>query len=129
MKITDINTALVIDDSRLSRAAIKMLFQERLPQCVVDEAANAEQALEKVAIKHYQVLLTDINMPGMDGFTLAPLLKQRSPSSYVIFLTANIQDATRRKAIEMGVGFVNKPIKKNTIDDILTQIGILDVGT
>lgn len=129
MKITDINTALVIDDSRLSRAAIKMLFQERLPQCVVDEAANGQEALEKVASQHYQVLLTDINMPGMDGFTLAPLLKQRSPSSYVIFLTANIQDATRRKATEMGVGFVNKPIKKNTIDDILTQIGILDVGT
>ena len=129
LKITDIDSVLVIDDSRLSRAAIDMLFQERLPQCVVDEAANAEQALEKVAIKHYQVILVDINMPGMDGFALAPLLKQLSPSSYVIFLTANIQDATRRKAIEMGVGFVSKPIKKQTIDDILTQIGALSVRT
>ena len=129
MKNTDINAMLVIDDSRLSRAAINMLFQERLPQCIVDEAANADEALVKVTDKHYDVILVDINMPGMDGLELVPILKGKTPGSHIVFLTANIQEATRRKAAALGVGFVNKPIKQHTVDDILNQIGILDAGT
>ena len=130
MKNTDINAALIVDDSRLSRTAAKIALQKCLPHClIVDEAANADEALARVDNEHYDLILLDINMPGMDGLTLVPLLKEKTPNSQIVLLTANVQNSTRNKAIELGVGFVNKPINKDTISDIFKQIGVIDVGT
>ena len=52
------------------------------------------------------VILSDINMPGMDGLTLLGEIKQRFPDMPVMMVTAYGDDERRRKASELGAGFL-----------------------
>ncbi|MCI5122347.1 MAG: response regulator, partial [Candidatus Electrothrix sp. AUS4] len=88
-----------------------------------DEALNAEAALAKAEQKSYDIFTLDINMPGMSGLELAPILKEKYPTARIIFLTANIQDATRKRIEKMGAGFMSKPIKEDTVNQLIEAMG------
>lgn len=119
MSIKQEMSVLIIDDSRLSRGAMRSRIRDRFPAWETDEAGDANQALAMAEAKNYDLFTVDINMPGMSGLELGPLLKEKNPAAYVIFLTANIQDATRKRIEAMGAGFVRKPIKPETVDRLL----------
>ncbi len=120
--MTDLNSLsiLIIDDSRLSRVALKNHIHKLYPDCQTDEAADADQALEMAAANSYDIFTVDINMPGMDGLELAPLLREKNSQAKLIFLTANVQDATREAIEAMGAGFVQKPIKPDIVEQLAT---------
>jgi len=110
---------LIIDDSRLSRAALSARILSRLPNWDINQAANADQALAMAEAKNYNLITVDINMPGMNGLDLCPLLKERTPAAKLVFITANVQDATRNRIKAMGSSLITKPIKPETVDRLI----------
>lgn len=107
---------LVVDDEPDVAELFRQRFRRETRQgtYVMHFAESGEAALEKLADgvePTLIVILSDINMPGMDGLTLLVEIKQRFPDLPVMMVTAYGDDARRLRASELGAfEFVTKPV-------------------
>lgn len=79
----------------------------------VDFAENATEALEAVGRSDYNLILMDINLPDIDGYTLTSKLRNNSRLRQIpiIALTANVMKGDREKSLNAGCdGYIQKPI-------------------
>ncbi len=116
-------TALIVDDSRLARDMVGSVMTSLRPGWTILSAAGGDEALGKVEGAIPVVAIVDYNMPGMDGLTLAARLRERFPSLTIGILTANVQDALRKKAEAAGCRFIPKPITSDKIREFLAAAG------
>ncbi len=116
-------TVLIVDDSRLSRMIIKALILEKYPDWQVMETTNAEQTLSLVdTIEEPNLITLDVNMPGMDGLSLAAIIRKTWENVPIVIMTANVQESVSRKCAELKVGFVEKPITADSVSKALTYM-------
>ena len=106
---------LIIDDSRMSRMMIQKFIADAHPDWTFEEAPNGQEALIKADQHVFQIITVDFNMPGMDGIELAKILRPKFPEAKIALLTANIQESIRKKASEINVDFIPKPITEDKI--------------
>lgn len=99
---------LVVDDGRLVReATVRQLREAGFP---ADAADNGYQALEQAAAGHWDVVLSDLRMPGMDGLTLLRHLRAEHPEVDVIVMTAYGSVKTAVEAMQAGAAdYLTKP--------------------
>jgi CheY-like chemotaxis protein len=116
-------TVLIVDDSRLSRMMIRAFITQAHPDWTIIEASNGPEALEKTATQTVDLMTIDLNMPGMDGLTLATQLQHTYPTAYITLITANIQESVRHHAEAAGMGFIAKPV---TEDNVLACLSSLE---
>ena len=109
---------LIVDDDSLVCESLKeMLLLEGFS---VDAVMSGQDALNKIKNQHYQVILSDIQMPGLDGIELLKELKGRTPDSTVIFITGHGHIAGAVEAIKLGAyDYIIKPI-----DDLRLKLTI-----
>ncbi len=89
---------------------------------IVHEAHNAKKAFEVLKDLHPDLILMDINMPEMDGYTLTANIRSLPKMSMVpiVAITANVLKGDRERSLEAGCdGYIQKPID---IDTITNQI-------
>jgi CheY-like chemotaxis protein len=109
-------SVLIVDDEPDIADLFRQRFRREVRQgvCVLHFADSAEDALEKLADginPQLIVILSDINMPGMDGLGLLREIKERWPEYPVIMVTAYGDDERRRRASEFGAAeFLSKPV-------------------
>ena len=120
--MSNIKTVLIVDDSRVSRMMIRSMILAKHPDWVMEEAASGEEALEKIHTIVPYLITMDINMPGMGGVAAAEILVKECPGVKIVLLTGNIQDSLRRKAEQLGVGFVEKPITESCVANVLAYL-------
>ncbi len=107
---------LVVDDEPDVAELFRQRFRRETRQgtYVMHFAESGEAALEKLAEgvePTLIVILSDINMPGMDGLTLLGKIKQRFPDLPVMMVTAYGDDERRRRADQLGAcEFISKPV-------------------
>jgi CheY-like chemotaxis protein len=107
---------LVVDDEPDVAELFRQRFRRETRQgtYVMHFAASGEQALDLLAGEIQPsliVILSDINMPGMDGLTLLREIKTRRPDLPVMMVTAYGDDERRRQAAEAGaLQFLTKPV-------------------
>ncbi|HEY8606728.1 MAG TPA: response regulator [Noviherbaspirillum sp.] len=116
-------TVLVVDDSKVSRLLSRQFILHRHPDWHIAEAATGEEALERLGTIRPDLVLLDLNMPGMGGLAAVTPLQERCPQVHIALLTANVQDAVREKAAALGVQFVEKPVTEISIGRILDSFG------
>jgi CheY-like chemotaxis protein len=89
----------------------------------VDAAADGQQALEKLAANHYDLVLLDCQMPVMDGFTAAAEWRRReAPDKHVpiIALTADATGSARQACLDAGMdGYIGKPFKRAALHAVI----------
>ena len=99
--------ALLIDDERLARNELRRLLAAHPEIAIVGEAANADEARERIAALKPDLLFLDVQMPGDDGFALLESLE--APLPRVIFTTAYDEFAV--KAFEFNaLDYLMKPV-------------------
>ena len=119
---------LVVDDEPDVADLFRQRFRRevREGQYVIHFALSAEEALDKLSDgvrPELIVLLSDINMPGMDGLGLLREVKQRHAHLPVIMVTAYGDEERRRKANEYGAAeFVTKPVDFDLLKQHLQQL-------
>ena len=122
------DSILVVDDGPDVADLFRQRFRREVRQgdYVMHFAASGEQALERLAGEiepQLIVILSDINMPGMDGLTLLQQVKQRFPDLPVMMITAYGDDARRRRAGELGAAeFLTKPVDFDRLKAQLRQL-------
>ncbi|HYD68127.1 response regulator [Azospirillum sp.] len=117
-------TVLVVDDSRLARDMVSHVIASLHPDWTIVVAAGGEEALQKVGTSAPAAAVVDYNMPGMDGLTLAAGLIERFPGLPIGILTANVQEALKKKAEALGCRFIAKPITSDKIRAFLSEAGL-----
>jgi two-component system, NtrC family, response regulator HydG len=82
------------------------------------EAFSSQKALENIALNRYDVILTDYRLPDKDGIELLKIIKEKSPSSLVILMTAYADIRMAVKAIKFGAyEYVAKPVNPDELLD------------
>jgi two-component system chemotaxis response regulator CheY len=109
--------ALVVDDSAAMRRQLAIALQ-RVPGLKAVEAADGAEAWRKLTTGTFDILITDINMPALDGLKLISLLRaggahQRIP---VVVITTEGADADRRRALSLGAdSYLVKPVQAHQV--------------
>lgn len=90
---------------------------------IPDTASNGAVALEKMQLDPYDVLITDVRMPVMDGLTLCQNVHTHYPNCEMIILSGYGDFQYAQKAIEFGVRrYLLKPVDEHKLEDILLEI-------
>ncbi|TYQ13768.1 UNVERIFIED_ORG: response regulator receiver domain-containing protein [Zoogloea ramigera] len=116
-------TVLIVDDSRVSRMMARQYILHLQPGWNVVEAGTGEESLDKARAALPDLVLMDVNMPGMGGIAAAEQLRRLAPALPISLLTANVQSATRERAEALGLGFMEKPITEARIAQLLALAG------
>jgi len=90
---------------------------------VVGEAESGELTLDRVKVMAPDLVTVDINLPGMDGFELARLLRKTYPGTRVIFITLNGNPVFRREADRMGCSYVAKASLLEDLASVMEEFG------
>ncbi|MBK8615972.1 MAG: response regulator [Anaerolineales bacterium] len=113
-------TILYVEDNPDNRNLIRRVLNAEGYSVV--EAINGKQAIEKLESNSVDLILMDINMPDMDGYTLTAKIKaiQKYSKIPIVAVTANVMRGDREKSLEAGCdGYIQKPID---IDALAQQI-------
>jgi CheY-like chemotaxis protein len=110
---------LLADDSPDNRLLITAYLKKS--RYVLDEVENGQTALDHFMTRAYDVVLMDIQMPVLDGYSAVRLIREWETANHrertpIIALTASALEADVRRAIEVGCDMhVSKPVKKSTL--------------
>ena len=119
---------LIVDDETDVADLFRQRFRREARQgvYVLHFAFSGEEALEKLASEiepQLIVILSDINMPGMDGLALLREVKTKWPDLPVMMVTAYGDDERRRRASEYGAAeFITKPVDFDLLKAQLRQL-------
>jgi two-component system, NarL family, invasion response regulator UvrY len=100
---------LIADDHTVFREGLKRIFAEAADIAEIGEASNAQQLLERVAEKRWDVVLLDISMPGKSGLEALKEIKQINPRLAVLVLSMHSERQFAVRVIKAGAaGYLTK---------------------
>jgi FixJ family two-component response regulator len=109
----------IVDDDALARDGIRELVESLGYKAVT--FSSAEYFLQSSVIAETTCLITDLQMPGINGLELQEALQSRGYSTPVILITAYPNEKHRTRALDNGViGFLSKPFNEETLIKCLT---------
>ncbi|MCZ6651170.1 MAG: response regulator [Acidobacteria bacterium] len=117
-------TFLVVEDSPTMRQLISFSLR-RFPDCRIVEAVDGADALRRMAYDEIDFVLTDINMPIMDGLKLVALLRAnaRTRNMPIIIITTEGAEEDRQRGLELGAdAYISKPVEADALVRRVEQV-------
>lgn len=116
-------TVLLVDDSQTMRTILGQALSLSGMDLKRIDAEDGERALEIFKSTPIDLIITDINMPKMDGITLIAEIRKISQTVPILVLTTETKEVLKQKAMYMGAsGWIVKPFKPNQILSVLKEI-------
>ena len=99
---------LIVDDDEAVRSTLYKVIKSN--GLNADLASSGEQALEMTSLTHYDLILLDVNMPGMDGFTVVQKLRSRGIKIPIIIVSGRQEDYDTLYGLDIGADdYITKP--------------------
>ncbi|OGW36912.1 MAG: hypothetical protein A2Y97_05275 [Nitrospirae bacterium RBG_13_39_12] len=112
------NSVIIVDDDKRLLEIFKTALSLEGYEC--ETASSAESALELIKNTSFDIMLTDIRMPGIEGFELTSKAKNIRPDLSVIIMTAYAEEFSYDNALEAGASdFIKKPF---TLNELIARI-------
>lgn len=128
--MSDAISILIVDDEPVARSRLRELLADLAPEFphrIVGEAANAPEALSQIEMSNPQIVLLDVQMPGMTGIELARHISVRAangenprPMPLVIFVTAFDEFAVEAFEVR-AIDYLLKPVRAQRLHDALKR--------
>ncbi len=100
---------MIIEDDEEMRSLLKEFFEEEGFE--TDSVSNGVDALRKLSKDHFDLVITDIRMPGLTGLDILPGIRKFQPEASIIVITAFGSEEVYRRSLEKGAaGYLEKPI-------------------
>ena len=117
---------LIADDHEIMREGLRALLESHRGIEVIGEATNGQEALDKVAELHPDIVLMDISMPVMNGLDATRAIKQAHPDVKILILTMHEGEAYFFNILEAGAsGYF---IKGGSAADLVTALQVVEKG-
>ena len=118
---------LLVDDRAADREIMRAILEDNSYQ--VDEASNGPEAIAMALGKHYGVILMDIKMPGMDGFTALEKIRQFDSQAKAIFISAYTMEESVRDSLRYGAyAAIPKPVDPDALLELIRSMTELPVA-
>ncbi|MFP5406112.1 MAG: LytR/AlgR family response regulator transcription factor [Gammaproteobacteria bacterium] len=128
--MTDVPSILIVDDEPVARSRLRELLADLspdFPHRIVGEAPNAPEALSQIEAVQPQIVLLDIQMPGMTGIELARHISARAqsgeaprPMPQIIFVTAYDEHAVEAFEVR-AIDYLLKPVRSERLGQALRR--------
>lgn len=116
-------TVVLADDEALLRKALAALLPLEGDVTVLAEAEDGESAVEATLRHRPDVLVIDLEMPGLDGLGAVARIREARPEQVVLMLTRHARPGVLRRALKLGVrGFVSKAAEPAHIASVVTAL-------
>lgn len=115
---------LIIEDSPTMRQLIRFALN-RIPGAQIIEASDGVDGLKKLSSNEVDMILTDINMPIMDGLKLVNLVRsnEKFKDIPIVIITTEGAQEDRERAIALGANaYITKPIQSTALLSIVTEL-------
>jgi len=100
---------LIADDHTIVRRGLKQILLDEFPSANIEEVGDAEDLLKKVLKEEWDVIISDISMPGRSGLEIMQEIKQHYPRLPVLILSVHPEDQYAVRVLKAGAsGFLNK---------------------
>jgi DNA-binding NarL/FixJ family response regulator len=114
---------LIVDDHPLFRRGIRWSLEAERDMRVIGEAGDGHEAIQQADVLVPDVMLVDINLPGMSGLELARVLKRRHPRAPIVVLTMHEDDEQLFTAIRVGAAaYCTKDVDSADLIDIIRRV-------
>lgn len=115
---------MIVEDEYLVRQGISSLVDfKKFNMQVIGEAENGLEAWEKIQAECPDIILTDINMPQMNGIKLAQLAREQYPQLHIIFLTGYDDFDYALSAVKLGADdYLLKPFSREDVEAMLIKV-------
>src|SRR6266550_5034052 len=107
---------LLVDDLPDIRLVMRLLLEADGRTEVVGEAADGAEAIRLAGELHPDAIVLDLRMPGMDGVSALPLIRDAAPGTVVVALSALPVGPTTDRAIDLGATYVRKPDLRRVVN-------------
>jgi CheY-like chemotaxis protein len=112
---------LIVEDNKINQLVTRKILEKSQCNCTVVEAGI--EALEILKTETFDLILMDINMPGMNGFETTIKIRQNNITTPIIALTAFSKHEIEQEAIDSGMNaVVIKPYKKSELYSIISEL-------
>jgi hypothetical protein len=102
---------LIADDHSIVRKGVRQILSEGFPDAEIDEVADAENLIKKVLDKDWDVVLSDLSMPGRSGLDALPQIKQINPKLPVLIMSIHSEDHYAIRVLKAGAsGYLSKDL-------------------
>jgi len=119
-------TILLAEDHLIVRQGLRALLGSVPEYCLVGEAGDGPEALQKVEQHCPDVLVLDVMMPGLNGLEVARQTRQRSPRTQIVFLSMHANEAYVLEALRAGAAAY--VLKQSSSDDLMKAINAVMNG-
>ncbi len=100
---------LIVDDHDVIRQSLSLTIQTEFPSSICTKVEHATACIEMLKQDQFDLVTLDLNLPDMDGITLAEWILERYPGQMILVFSMNPTSVFARKLYEMGVmGYLNK---------------------
>ncbi|HET8629057.1 MAG TPA: response regulator transcription factor [Thermomicrobiales bacterium] len=115
---------LIVDDHPLFRQGVRWTIEAQPDMEVVGEVADGQAAIQQADILMPDLVLCDINLPGMNGLEVTRILKRRYPNMAIIMLTLHEDDEQLFNAIRVGASaYAIKDIASSDLVSLIRRVG------
>ena len=108
---------LLVEDEEALRITLKLNFE--LEGYVVTVASSGPEGLERMRGAHFDLVVMDVMLPGLDGYTVAETLRLEGNNTPVLFLTARTAPADRIRGLRVGDDHLGKPFE---LEELLLRV-------
>jgi DNA-binding NarL/FixJ family response regulator len=113
-------TIILADDHPVFRQGLRQIIQRNNSLQIIDEASRGDDALDKIRRLKPDIVVLDIDMPGLNGLEIAKIVQRESLPVRIVILTMYKEEDIFYKAVEYGIyGYV---LKESAVTDILECI-------
>ena len=101
---------LIVEDNAINLKLVSIILKKL--ECKIDTAKNDKEAVEKIRVNDYEVILMDLQMPVMDGFEAAKIIRNELHQEMpILALTAAVMKEDKEKAMNSGMNdYLIKPV-------------------
>lgn len=117
---------LIVDDHPLFRKGIKSVLQEDAGIEIIGEAGNSAEALNFIDKGNVDIIILDLQMPGMSGIELSKLIKSKHKNIFIILLTMHKDERIFNNSLEYGLDAYI--LKENAVDEVLKAVHVVADG-
>ena len=116
----NIKRLLIVDDEETLTFSLYQTFINAPVECEVITASSGDEALKRVEENPFDIVITDIAMPGINGLDLLSMIKSLNPETKVIVITAYGSDEREEQAFQRGAErYIEKPFDLYEIREIV----------